>query len=116
MCYYRHQAHDNPFAHPGEEDITAHVNFSAWGDFGEREGLKEIAYLRQDKFLIRSGLLHKAVAHQDRDPFTSVAMKRNRAIQQLIDPAGLGGRFRVMVQSKAIENHTGLRFLEEVWR
>ncbi|MED1792647.1 SAM-dependent methyltransferase [Brevibacillus nitrificans] len=115
-CYYRHQAHDNPFAHPGEEDITAHVNFSAWGDFGEREGLQEIAYLRQDKFLIRSGLLHKAVAHQDRDPFTSVAMKRNRAIQQLIDPAGLGGRFRVMVQSKAIENHTGLRFLEEVWR
>lgn len=110
MCYYRHQAHDNPFRHPGQEDITAHVDFTAWSRYGEREGLREIAYMRQDKFLLRSGLLQKAVAHADRDPFTSAAMKRNRAIQQLIDPAGLGGRFRVMVQAKGSLAHEGLRF------
>lgn len=112
MCYYRHQAHEDPFAHPGEEDITAHVNFSAWKRYGERQGLREVAYMRQDKFLMNCGLLQKAVAHNDRDPFTSIAMKRNRAILQLIDPAGLGGRFRVMVQAKEVDAKAGLRFLE----
>ncbi|QRG65791.1 class I SAM-dependent methyltransferase [Brevibacillus choshinensis] len=116
MCYYKHQAHDDPFAHPGEEDITAHVNFTAWREYGEQVGLGEVAYMRQDQFLMRSGLLHKAVAHMDRDPFTSVAMKRNRAIQQLVDPAGLGGRFRVMVQAKGIDHHEGLRFVQPAFR
>ncbi|MED1725845.1 class I SAM-dependent methyltransferase [Brevibacillus parabrevis] len=104
MCYYRHQAHDNPYIHVGEQDITAHVNFSAWSRFGEAAGLREVLYMRQDKFLLQSGLLTKAVVHHDTDPFTSVAMKRNRALLQLIDPAGLGGRFRVMIQQKGVEN------------
>ncbi|MGN7470058.1 class I SAM-dependent methyltransferase [Brevibacillus sp. SAFN-007a] len=105
MCYHRHQAHDNPYIHVGEQDMTAHVNFSAWSRYGEKAGLQEVAYMRQDKFLLQCGLLHKAVAHQDTDPFASQAMKRNRAILQLIDPAGLGGRFRVMVQQKGRERH-----------
>lgn len=102
MCFHRHQGHDNPFLHVGEQDMTCHVNFSEWMRQGEDAGLKLLSYLRQDQFLMRSGLLHKAVAHSDRDPFTSQAMKRNRAIVQLVDPAGLGGRFRVMVQGKGV--------------
>ncbi|MGG4497252.1 class I SAM-dependent methyltransferase [Brevibacillus reuszeri] len=110
MCYYRHVAHDNPYIHTGEQDITAHVNFSDWSRYGEQAGLREWAYMRQDRFLMRNGLLEKAVSHMDTDPFRSPAMKRNRAIQQLIDPAGLGGKFRVMVQAKEIDEQTILRF------
>ena len=29
MCHHRHHAHADPFARPGDEDITAHVDFSA---------------------------------------------------------------------------------------
>jgi SAM-dependent MidA family methyltransferase len=29
MCHYQHQAHADPFMRPGEEDITAHVDFTA---------------------------------------------------------------------------------------
>jgi SAM-dependent MidA family methyltransferase len=112
MCYRRHQAHDNPYVHVGEQDITAHVNFSAWMRAGERAGLKTLAYMRQDRFLIKSGLLEKAVAHADKDPFTSQAMKRNRAIQQLIYPGGLGGLFRVLVQAKGMPDGVPLRFLK----
>ena len=100
MCYHRHQANRNPYEHIGQQDITAHVNFSAWMSHGEKAGFRTCAYMRQDQFLIRSGLLQKAVAHDDRDPFHSQAIKRNRAIVQLVDPAGLGGRFRVVVQSR----------------
>lgn len=113
MCYYRHHAHDDPYIHVGDQDITAHVNFSDWMQSGEKEGLKTVAYMRQDRFLMRGGILQKAVAHMDTDPFTSLAMKRNRAIQQLIDPAGLGGRFRVVVQSKGIDENGVLRFLQQ---
>jgi len=101
MCYSRHRADDNPYERVGEKDITAHVNFSSWMRWGEEAGLRTLSYQRQDQFLIRNGILEKAVAHTDTDPFTSQAMKRNRAIQQLIDPGSLGGIFRVIVQEKA---------------
>jgi len=102
MCYHRHQGNDDPYQHVGEQDLTSHVNFTQWMKSGEKYGLHVLAYLRQDQFLMRCGLLQKAMAHEDRDPFTSQAMKRNRAIVQLIDPAGLGGRFRVVVQGKKV--------------
>nr|WP_239565220.1 SAM-dependent methyltransferase [Brevibacillus fulvus] len=103
LCYYRHRVHTDPFRHIGEQDITAHVNFSALEQWGEEAGLRCLAFLRQDQFLLQAGILQKAIAHQDRDPFRSSAMKQNWAIQQLIDPAGLGGRFRVMLQGKEVE-------------
>ncbi len=39
MCHYRHRAHDDPFAWPGLTDITAHVDFTAMAEAGERAGL-----------------------------------------------------------------------------
>ena len=36
MCHYRHRAHGDPFARPGEQDITAHVDFSALAARGAR--------------------------------------------------------------------------------
>ena len=39
-CYYRHQLTDRPLARPGEQDLTAHVNFSALIDEGRRHGLR----------------------------------------------------------------------------
>lgn len=100
MCYYRHQAHENPFIHVGEQDLTAHVNFSALMKWGEAVGLETVSYQRQDQFLVEHGILYKAQSHQDTDPFTSQAMKRNRAIQQLILPGGMGGVFQFLVQRK----------------
>ncbi|MET3288124.1 UNVERIFIED_CONTAM: SAM-dependent MidA family methyltransferase [Brevibacillus sp. OAP136] len=100
MCYHQHHAHDDPFRAVGEQDMTAHVNFSLLEKWGEEAGLSAAWYGRQDDFLIKSGILQKLVEHQDRDPFTSVAMKVNRAIQQLILPGGMGGVFKVLVQTK----------------
>jgi SAM-dependent MidA family methyltransferase len=111
MCYRRHQAHDNPYIYVGEQDMTAHVNFSALRRWGEAVGLLRVAYMRQDQFLLRSGILTKLTEHQDRDPFTSEAMRRNRAIRQLISPEGMGGVFRVLVQAKGVPADVPLRFL-----
>src|SRR5688572_30611212 len=34
MCHHRHQAHADPFSRPGDEDLTAHVDFSALAEAG----------------------------------------------------------------------------------
>lgn len=99
-CYYQHQMNEEYLERVGDQDITAHVNFSRLMECGDRVGLVTKSFTRQDQFLLANGILEKAQAHQDTDPFTSVAMKRNRAIQQLILPSGLGGVFRVLIQEK----------------
>src|SRR5436305_133489 len=38
MCHHRHLAHADPFARPGEEDITAHVDFSALAEIAHAAG------------------------------------------------------------------------------
>lgn len=113
MCYYRHRAHQNPFLHVGEQDITAHVNFSALQRWGEEVGLNTLAFLRQDQFLIRGGILKRLQNHLDRDPFSSEAMKQNRAIRQLIAPDGMGQVFRVLVQAKEVPFDLPLSLLQK---
>ncbi len=113
MCYYRHQAHENPFLHVGEQDITAHVNFSALQRWGEAVSLHPLAYMRQDQFLIRNGILKQLQNHLDRDPFSSEAMKQNRAIRQLIAPDGMGQVFRVLVQAKEVPLDLPLLLLQK---
>lgn len=113
MCYHRHHAHDNPFHAIGEQDMTAHVNFSQLQKWGEEVGLLPRWYGRQDEFLVQCGILERLVEHQDRDPFKSGAMKQNRAIQQLILPGGMGGVFRVLLQTKSLPNDTTFAFLNK---
>ncbi|HEY4035453.1 MAG TPA: SAM-dependent methyltransferase [Ktedonobacteraceae bacterium] len=39
-CYFHHQFTDRPLARPGEQDLTAHVNFTALVNEGRRHGLR----------------------------------------------------------------------------
>ena len=39
-CYFHHQLTDRPLAQPGEQDLTAHVNFTALINEGRRHGLR----------------------------------------------------------------------------
>ncbi len=47
LCYYKHQTNERPLLHPGEQDITAHVNFSALIDEGRRLGMRLNAFTTQ---------------------------------------------------------------------
>ena len=50
---------DDLLAHPGEQDLTAHVNFSAIQKIGEDGGLKTENFCTQPQFLTR--ILEKAM-------------------------------------------------------
>ena len=62
MCHYRHRAHGDPFAWPGLTDITAHVDFTAMAEAGERAGLEVAGFTAQAPFLIGCGILDALAA------------------------------------------------------
>jgi SAM-dependent MidA family methyltransferase len=50
-CYFHHQLTNQPLAKPGEQDITAHVNFTALINEGRRHGLRLHALTTQRQWL-----------------------------------------------------------------
>ncbi len=102
MCYRNHTANDNPYRFVGEQDITAHVNFSSLIAAGEMLGFKEWSLLTQKRFLISEGILDKLQSHAALDPFDPAA-KKNRAIRQLLLSDQMSELFKVLEQRKKVE-------------
>ncbi|MCZ8511209.1 SAM-dependent methyltransferase [Paenibacillus filicis] len=99
MCYRKHLASAAPYEFPGEQDMTAHVNFSALLHAGEAAGVTESRLLTQKQFLVEQGLLSKLQDHDAADPF-SPAARRNRAIRQLLLSDQMSELFKVLIQKK----------------
>jgi len=96
MCYWRHQAVENPYIRIGEQDITAHVNFS---DLMEEPSLQTVLFTTQKEYLIQLGILdeiEKLATAGD-----AVSMRRLLRMKKLILPSGMGERFKVLVQTKS---------------
>jgi SAM-dependent MidA family methyltransferase len=94
-AYHRHRVSDDLLAHPGEQDLTAHVNFSAVQKAGEEAGLKTDWFCSQPQFL--TGILSRAVNGKT---FAGLDAKQVRQFQTLTHPEHLGRAFRVLVQSR----------------
>jgi SAM-dependent MidA family methyltransferase len=94
-AYYRHHASDDLLANVGEQDLTAHVNFSAIQTVGESAGLKTESFLTQSQFLAQ--ILEKAAKGNFLGTWTSA---QARQFQTLTHPEHLGRAFRVLVQSR----------------
>lgn len=94
MCYWRHQAVENPYIRIGEQDMTAHVNFS---DLIRAPKLKTLLFTTQKDYLVQLGILdelQKLAAAGD-----AASMKRLVQIKKLILPGDMGERFKVLIQS-----------------
>ena len=95
MCYWRHQAVENPYIRIGEQDITAHVNFS---DLMDEPSLETVLFTTQKDYLIQLGILNemeKLATAGD-----AVSMQRLLRMKKLILPGSMGERFKVLVQTK----------------
>jgi len=98
MCHYRHRAHCDPFAWPGLTDITAHVDFTAIADAGERAGLAVAGFAAQAPFLMGCGILDALAASGTPD---SVAyIKAAAGVQKLLSPAEMGELFKVLALAR----------------
>ena len=94
-AYYRHQVTDDILANPGEQDLTAHVNFSAIQQAGEITGLQTELFCGQPQFL--TGVVEKIFKQST---FGEWGTKQTRQFQTLTHPEHLGRAFRVLVQSR----------------
>ncbi|HEX9942366.1 MAG TPA: SAM-dependent methyltransferase [Thermoanaerobaculia bacterium] len=92
-AYTRQRVHRNPFVKVGEQDLTAHVDFTTLISAGEAEGLQTVALTRQALWLTACGLFEEL---QDAD-----ATVRQEAMA-LLDGEGMGEEIRVLVQAKGI--------------
>jgi len=111
QCYYRHRYHDDPYWCVGQQDITAHVNFTALERQGELCGLHQVGFTQQGMFLMALGLGERLAALSACGEVRGQAvatgqdlitiMQRRKVLHQLIEPMGLGG-FGVLVQSKGL--------------
>ena len=94
--YHHHRPSSNALANPGEQDITAHVNFTAIRTAGESAGLKTNSFLTQAKFLTSIA----AQTWKDEGSFGEWTAERTRQFQTLTHPEHLGRSFQVLVQSR----------------
>ncbi|NJN86697.1 MAG: class I SAM-dependent methyltransferase [Leptolyngbyaceae cyanobacterium SL_7_1] len=107
QCYYQHAYHGNPYLNIGRQDLTAHVDFTALEQQGERSGLQTVGFTQQGLFLMALGLGDRLAALSDpiavENQTITEIFQRRQALHALIDPGGLGG-FGVLIQSKGIRS------------
>ena len=101
QCYYQHRHHDNPYINIGQQDITAHVDFTALSSWGERCGLKQVGWTQQGLFLMSLGIGERLAALSSQQQPISQLLQQREGLHQLINPGGLGN-FGVLVQSRGL--------------
>jgi len=107
-AYYRHGVHQDPYRAVGEQDLTAHVDFSALRDAAEERGLLTLGLTTQADFLAGAGIGALLVALQRRPGVTADEYQAARAaVMHLIDPGGMG-RFRVLVLGAGVASEPPL--------
>jgi SAM-dependent MidA family methyltransferase len=109
MCHHRHQSHTDVYSHLGQQDITAHVDFTALAEAGRAAGLDLAGYTTQSSFLIGCGIDQIITKAAGDDPLA--LMHLSAGAKQLLLPSAMGERFQVLGLSRGLDttNISGFR-------
>jgi SAM-dependent MidA family methyltransferase len=105
----QHSISANPYEAPGEQDITADVNFTALAAAAESHAMQTHKLVTQSQFLLGIG-----EGNQFADAFEECRLPQERAkvalqLKHLVTPAGMGESFHALVASKGIEKEKAAR-------
>jgi SAM-dependent MidA family methyltransferase len=92
-CYSRQRVHRDALRRLGEEDLTAHVDWTTLREAGEAEGLESVVLTRQARWLVAAGLFEEIAA---------AGAAAASAARTLLDGDGMGEEIRVLVQSRGV--------------
>lgn len=95
-AFRRHTASSDLLINPGDQDLTAHVNFSEIQSAGEAAGLHTEAFTTQEQFLTKL----VANAWPKANAFGAETKSWTRQFQTLTNPQHLGRAFRVLIQRR----------------
>ena len=101
QCYYQHGYHNDPYINIGNQDLTAHVDFTAIQNQGESLGLQTVGFTQQGMFLMALGLGERIASISTSNGELQSLLRRRQNLHQLIDPMGLG-KFGVLIQSQGL--------------
>ena len=114
-AFQRHNVSAGVYDASGEQDLTAHVNFTALRAAGLECGLSTCPLLTQSQFLMGIGATNEFA-----DAFTEGQSPQERAkvslqLKHLVTPAGMGEFFRVLLMSRGVDENrvrelSGMRF------
>jgi SAM-dependent MidA family methyltransferase len=104
MAYRHHSSSPDPYQAPGEQDLTAHVNFTALAAACEQAGMQVEKLLTQSQFLMGIG-----EKNQFADAFEDCRVPQERAkvalqLKHLVTPVGMGENFQVLIASRGIDS------------
>ena len=100
LGYHRGKVTHDILANPGEQDLTALVDFTALQDDAIKAGFDVVRMTRQATFLIGLGL--GSTETQDKETNLDAALARRRGTHALVSMEGLG-RFHVLLLSKGLD-------------
>ncbi len=95
LGYYRHTVSDSPYVHVGQQDLTAHVDFTSLALAGQDVGLEVTGFTNQLHFLIGLGI-ESAFAGLDPESPQSASMR------ELLRPDGMGTTYKILIQHKGM--------------
>jgi SAM-dependent MidA family methyltransferase len=108
-AFRQHAISDTPYEAPGEQDITANVNFTALREAGLSGGMDAGLILTQSQFLMGIG-----EDNQFADAFEDARVPQEHAkialqLKHLVTPAGMGEVFQVLVMRKGVDKERAAR-------
>ncbi|MEY4704946.1 MAG: hypothetical protein RL042_1148 [Nitrospirota bacterium] len=105
LCYYQQLTGDVPYERIGQQDMTAHVDFTSLATVGAAAGLSVTGFTNQMSFLMGLGVEDMIGQLDPESPEFGAAI-------HLLKPDGMGRTFKILVQHRGIEQPDldGLKF------
>ncbi|MFQ5543621.1 MAG: class I SAM-dependent methyltransferase [Nitrospiria bacterium] len=102
LCYHRHKVTEDPYQRIGEQDMTAHVDFTSLEDQGKNVGLLPVGFTDQTHFLMGLGIAQRMEEPANKMHESKEARREFLAMRQLMAPEGMGETFKILIQGKNI--------------
>ena len=109
-AFFRHRQHEDALLHPGLQDLTAWVDFTAVAEAGLAAGATVGGFTTQAQFLVNSGLdqvFASALAAVAADGAGGDHVRRqaelSQGVQRLVMPQEMGERFRILALLKGYD-------------
>jgi len=102
-AFCRHQLVADVYAHPGLQDLTVSVDFTALAEAGTNAGFHFAGYCAQTSFLIGNGLEQNLAAAEAKAHDEAARYKLRQEAKRLTLPGEMGERFQVMGFARDVE-------------
>jgi SAM-dependent MidA family methyltransferase len=102
LAYRNHRVSENYYDVPGEQDLTAHANFTALDMWGSDTGLERAGLVPQSRFLLALGRGNEFADLYDEGQSETDRIRAQMQLSSLLNPEGMGETFQVFIQRKGI--------------